>query len=58
MMIDLKDGVVVVLSLKKELVFVRKDGDIINIAFLNKKKGKVEKLKVDLKTGEEVQGDE
>ena len=54
MWVDLKDDVVVVLSMKRELVFVRKDGDIINIAFLNKKKGKVEKLKVNLKTGEEM----
>ena len=54
MWVDLKDDVVMVLSLKKELVFVKKDRDIVNIAFVNKKKGRAEKLKVNLKTGEEM----
>ena len=55
MMIDLKDDSVVVLSLKKNLVFVRKKGDIIYIAFVNLKKGKAEKLKVNLKEEEATQ---
>ena len=53
--IDLKEGSVTVVSLKKELVFVRMTGDIINIVFVDKKM-KVQRIQIDL--NEEVQGDE
>ncbi len=58
--INLDDGTIFVVSLNKDIVFVRKYGDVISIAYVRVKKRKirVEKVKINIRTGEEVRGDE
>ncbi len=57
--INLEDGTVFVILLDKDLVFVRKTGDIVNIAYMctSKRKKRIKKIKINLQTGEEVRGD-
>ena len=54
--INLEDGTVFVVSLNKDIIFVRKYGDIISIAYVRVKKRKirVKKVKINIRTGEEV----